>query len=152
MCTFLVVVIGSATALALFSLGGGFYEVLVVDPVWPGRPELIQPSRGGLSRRRFWIPAHVAFELALLGSLALAWSQPDIRWWLFLAFASHATMRLWSGVDFIPKTLAFERSDPASITEHASRSWTHRSRWRLMLDLVACAAMVAAFATAVRVA
>ena len=84
----LVVAIRWATALALISLGGGFYEVLVVDPVSPRRPELIQPSRGGLSRRRFWIPAHVAFELALLGSLALAWPQPDVRWWLFLAFQS----------------------------------------------------------------
>ncbi len=35
-----------AAALALATLGGGCYEYLVVDPVWPQRPELIQPQRG----------------------------------------------------------------------------------------------------------
>ena len=59
-------------------------------------------------------------------------------------------MRLWSAFDFVPKTLAFEGSDPAAITERASRSWTRRSRWRLPLDFVTCRAMLAAFAAAVR--
>ena len=65
----LFVLIAVASALALVSLGGGFYEFLVVDPAWPRRPDLIQPARGGVSRRRFWIPAHVAFELTLIASL-----------------------------------------------------------------------------------
>src|SRR5687767_3355709 len=52
-----------ASALALISLGGGLYEFRVVDRAWPRRPDLIQPARGGVSRRGFWIPAHVAFEL-----------------------------------------------------------------------------------------
>ena len=63
------VLIAVACSLALVSLGGGFYEFLVVDPVWPRRPDLIQPAAGGVSRRRFWIPAHVAFELTLITSL-----------------------------------------------------------------------------------
>jgi hypothetical protein len=46
-----------ALALALISLGGGLYEVSVVDPAWPRRLDLIQPSHGGVSRRWFWIPA-----------------------------------------------------------------------------------------------
>ena len=41
-----------AAALALISLGGGAYEFLVVDPFWPRRLDLIQPQRGGISRRR----------------------------------------------------------------------------------------------------
>src|SRR5262249_47389254 len=41
-----------AAALALVSLGGGLYEFLVVDPFWPRRPEIIQPARGGISRKR----------------------------------------------------------------------------------------------------
>jgi hypothetical protein len=48
--------VGVASALALISLGGGLYEFSVVDPFWPRRPELIQPDRGGISRKRFWIP------------------------------------------------------------------------------------------------
>lgn len=138
---------GLATALALASLGGGLYEYLVVDPFWPRKPELIQPERGGISRKRFWIPAHTAFELALVGSLVAAWSQAGVRKWLLIALASHVIMRLWSAFDFIPKALAFERTDPARITDSAARAWARRSLWRLPLDLVTCGAMLAAFAT-----
>ena len=133
-----------ATSLALVSLGGGLYEFSVVDPAWPRRPDIIQPARGGVSRRRFWIPAHVAFELALLVSLVAAWSRPDIRVWLLLALASHAAMRLWSAFDFIPKALAFEKADAATFDEAAARGWTRRSLLRLPLDVVTCGAMLAA--------
>jgi hypothetical protein len=74
-----------ASALALLSLGGGVYEYRVIDPAWPRRPDLIQPDRGGVSRRRFWIPAHVAFEVALIVALAIAWSQSEVQ-----ASAAHA--------------------------------------------------------------
>jgi len=137
-----------ATALALISLGGGLYEFTVVDPFWPRKPELIQPDRGGISRRRFWIPAHVTFELALIASLVAAWSHAEVRTWLLVALVSHAAMRIWSGFDFIPKALAFERAE--AISESAARAWTRRSLWRLPLDLVTCGAMLAAFAAAVR--
>ena len=60
-----------ASALALISLGGGLYEFRVVDRAWPRRPDLIQPTRGGVSRRAFWVPAHVAFELALVLALVV---------------------------------------------------------------------------------
>ena len=98
-----------ASALALISLGGGLYEFRVVDRAWPRRPDLIQPTRGGVSRRAFWVPAHVAFELALVLALVVTWSEPEIRSWLLVGLASHATMRIWSAFDFIPKALAFER-------------------------------------------
>lgn len=140
-----------ATTLALMSFGGGFYEISVVDPVWPKRLDLIQPRQGGLSRRRFWIPAHATFELALIAALALSWQQGDLRFWLLVAFASHAVMRIWSAFDFIPKALAFERGDAAGLTEGAARSWARRSRLRLPLDLVTCFAMLAGFATAARI-
>ncbi|GAG32441.1 unnamed protein product, partial [marine sediment metagenome] len=61
--------VGFAAAFALISLGGGIYEVSVVDPYWPARPDIVHPASGGISRRRFWIPAHVAFELQLIVSL-----------------------------------------------------------------------------------
>ena len=145
-------IIAFAAALALVSLGGGLYEYSVVDPAWPRRPELIQPARGGVSRRMFWIPAHVAFEVALLASLVAVWSRPEVRGWLLVAFASHAAMRIWSAFDFIPKALAFERANAAGITEAEARRWVRRSLWRLPLDLITCGAMLCAFATAPRLA
>ncbi|HEX3233112.1 MAG TPA: hypothetical protein VHR41_02870 [Gemmatimonadales bacterium] len=139
-------------ALALASLGGGLYEFLVVDPAWPRRPELIQPARGGVSRRRFWIPAHTTFELSLIASLIVSWGQPAVRMPLLAALASHAAMRLWSAFDFIPKALAFERADPSSITEDAARRWNRRSVGRFPLDLVTCAALMDALVAAARLA
>lgn len=144
--------IALACSLALVSLGGGFYEFLVIDPFWPRRPDLIQPRAGGVSRRRFWIPAHVAFELALIASLVAAWPHPEVRLPLLVGAASHATMRLWSAFDFIPKALAFERADPAGISEGTARAWTRRSRLRMPLDLVTCGAMLTALAAAARLA
>jgi hypothetical protein len=86
----MTLMIALACALALVSLGGGLYEFFVVDPFWPRKPDLIQPDRGGISRRRFWIPAHIAFELFLIVSLVAAWSHTEVRTWLLVALASHA--------------------------------------------------------------
>ena len=71
--SFLELAVIVAAALALLSLGGGLYEFLVVDPFWRKRLDLIPPNRGGISRKRFWIPAHTAFEVILIVSLVLAW-------------------------------------------------------------------------------
>ena len=151
MSAFTLALLALATALALVSLGGAFYEFLVVDPFWPRRPDLIQPDRGGLSRRRFWIPAHVAFELLLVASLVMTWRYDAVRTPLLVALGSHAIMRIWSAFDFIPKAPAFERADPASITESAARRWSRRSLGRLPLDLVTSGAMLTALIAAARV-
>jgi len=140
--TVMLFVVALAAALACASLGGGFYEILVVDPVWPKRPDLVQPSRGGISRKRFWIAIHVTFEVVLIVALVWTWSQPAVRTGLLVALASHAVMRLWSAVDFIPKALAFEKAEPGTITEAAARTWTGRSRLRLPLDFVTCGALL----------
>jgi hypothetical protein len=139
-----LIAVALSTALALVALGGGAYEFLVVDPVWPRRPDIIQPERGGISRRRFWIPAHAAFEACLVAALVLAWSTTDVRLALLIALSSHALMRLWSLFDFIPKALAFERADPASIQADAAQRWVRRSIGRLPLDLIKCGALVTA--------
>ncbi len=104
-----------------------------------------------MDRKWFWIPAHVVFELALIASLVLAWPHLEVRWWLWVAFTSHAMMRVWSAVDFIPKALAFERAEPGTISEDAARRWTRRSRFRMPLDLVTCGAMLAALFQAARI-
>src|SRR5882724_4050228 len=131
---FVRIAIVAACSLSLILVGGGLYEFLVIDPFWPRRPDLIQPDRGGVSRKRFWIPAHVAFELVLLSALLLAWSSADVRFWLGIAFISHVVMRLWSAFDFIPKALAFERAEPGTINAAAARKWSYRSMLRLPLD------------------
>jgi hypothetical protein len=79
----------------------------------------------------------------------MAWSLPEVRFWLLVALISHAVMRVWSLLDFVPKALTFERADPGTITESTARRWTRRSLWRLPLDMVTCASMLAAFAAAV---
>ena len=146
MSTLTVVLIAATTLMACALLGGGLYEFLVVDPYWPRRPGIIQPARGGISRRRFWIPAHTVFELLLIVALITGWGQPDVRTALLVALTSHAVMRVWSLADFVPKAVAFEKADPATVDEAAAVRWTRRSLLRLPLDLITCAAMLAALA------
>jgi hypothetical protein len=84
----MLIVVAVAAALASASVGGGLYEFSVVDPFWPKRPDLVQPSRGGISRKRFWIAVHVAFEVVLIAALVLTWSQSAVRtasWWRWRA-------------------------------------------------------------------
>ena len=64
MSTPAIVLLAVVVFLSCAQVGGGVYEYLVLDPVWPERPAIIQPRHGGVSRRRFWIPAHTAFEAA----------------------------------------------------------------------------------------
>jgi len=136
---------GTLVAVTLLSsamLGGGIYECVVVDPAWPKRPELIQPCRGGVTRGRFWLPLHLLMEVLLIVCLFQGWTRPDVRFWLLLALASHATARIWSAFDFIPKALAFERA--ARVDEPAARRWTRRSRFRLPLALLTLALLLGA--------
>jgi hypothetical protein len=133
---------------ACASIGGGLYESLVLDPVWPSRPAIVQPRHGGVSRRRFWIPAHGVFEVALIASLVASWAQPDVRTALLVALASHLAMRVWSFVDFIPKAAAFENADPAAVDRAAAVRWSRRSLLRLPLDAIACAAVFTALVAA----
>ena len=146
----MLIVVALAAAVACASVGGGLFEFSVVDPFWPKRPDLVQPARGGISRKRFWIALHVAFEVVLIAALIWSWSQPAVRTCLLVALASHAVMRLWSAFDFIPKALAFEKAEPGEVSEAAARAWTSRSRWRLPLDLITCGALLWALVLAAR--
>ena len=124
----------ATTAVLCAILGGGAYEHLVIDPFWPKRPDLIQRSRGGISRGRFWLPAHVLFEAALISSLALSWKLPGVKSWLLAALAVHGIARIWSALYFIPKALAFEKA--AVVDEAAAKRWTVISKFRLPLELL----------------
>lgn len=134
--------------LACANLGGGVYEVLVLDPVWPQRPAIVQPRLGGVSRRRFWIPAHSVLEVVFVVALIVSWSQPHVRTALLVAIASHLIVRVWSLVDLIPKAVAFEKRDPATIERDVAVRWTRRSMLRLPLDVVTALAALAALVLA----
>lgn len=151
MTDFILPATSLAAVFALIGLGGGLYEVSVIDPAWPQKVDLIQPDQGGISRKRFWIPAHVVFELLLIIALALAWHIAEVRLWLLVALASHAAMRLWSAVDFIPKAIVFEKAACGPEVEAAARRWTRRSLARLPLDITSCGATLAAMIAAARV-
>ncbi|HYZ67954.1 MAG TPA: hypothetical protein VE666_09160 [Mycobacterium sp.] len=142
-----LVLIAITTLAACVSLGGGLYEFLVVDPFWPKRPGIIQSRNGGISRARFWVPAHTVFEVLLIITLVAAWGDADERLALLVALVSHAVMRVWSLFDFVPKAVAFEKADPATVDEAEAVRWTRRSLLRLPLDLITCAAMLAALAS-----
>jgi hypothetical protein len=120
----------------------------VLDPVWPHRPAIIQPRNGGVSRRRFWIPAHVAFELTLIAAIVTGWSHPEVRAALFVAVASQTVTRIWSFADFIPKAAAFEKADPATIDRNAAVRWSRRSLLRFPLDAITCIATLTALVVA----
>lgn len=146
MSTPTLVLIAAAAVVACVLLGGGFYETAVVDPAWPKRPGIIQAQNGGISRRRFWIPAHTLFEVLLIVALIAAWRDADVRVALLVALVSHTVMRVWSLVDFIPKAVEFEKADPAAVDESAAVAWTRRSLLRLPLDFVTCVALLWAVA------
>ncbi|WP_029117454.1 hypothetical protein [Mycobacterium sp. URHB0044] len=143
-----LVLLSTVVFLACASLGGGIYEHLVLDPVWPSRPAIIQAPHGGVSRRRFWIPAHSAFEVILIAALVVTWGQPEVRTALLVALAGHLVMRVWSLVDFVPKAVVFEKTDPAVIERADAVRWTRRSLLRLPLDAVTCVATLAALVAA----
>ena len=143
-----LVLVGATAATACVSVGGGLYEARVVDPFWPRRPGIIQPALGGISRRRFWVPAHAGLEVLLLLSIILTWSHFNERAALLVALASHLVTRIWSLVDVVPKAVAFEKADPAKVDEAAALRWTRRSLARLPLGLITAAATLAALAAA----
>ena len=90
--------IASSFALILgsISLGGGIYETLLVDSVWLRNLSVIQPDRGGLNRKLFWVSVHPLFELSLLVSTWMSWNHISLRVWLIAALVGHFTARVWS--------------------------------------------------------
>ena len=139
--------IAATTLTAGVSLGGGLYEHLVVDPFWPRRPGIIQPANGGISRRRFWVPVHIVLEVLLVASLIVTWGDGLPMIFVVVALGSHLVVRVWSLADFVPKAVAFEKADPATVKEAAAVRWTRRSLGRLPLELITCVAMLAALAS-----
>jgi hypothetical protein len=140
--------LGAAVAVCLalilgsIALGGGIYETLVVDAAWPGNLGLIQPNRGGLNRKIFWMLIHPLFEIALLVSAWMNWSDRSVRLWVIVALLGHFVARAWSFAYFIPRALRFEKL--ADFTPEEMRSaarWIKLSRCRPLLEAFSIAAL-----------
>jgi hypothetical protein len=132
----------SALVLGAIMLGGGIYETLLVDRVWPDHPAVIQPDRGGINRALFWMPAHTLYELALFITLWMVWSASNARWWVIAALTVHFAARTWSMTYFIPGALRFEKlGDLTEEQRHQARRWTRLSRCRPVLEAVSIMAL-----------
>lgn len=148
MWTATLILLALLVLLVAASIGGSVYEAVVLDPVWPHRPAIVQPRHGGVSRRRFWTPLHVAVEVTLIASVVVTWSQPAVRTALLVALTSHVAVRVWTLVDLMPKAAAFEEADPARVDRARATSWTRRSLLRLPLQAVTCVAALSALIAA----
>lgn len=125
-----------AMTLGAVGLGGGLYETLLVDSVWPRNPALIQPTRGGLNRARFWGPVHALFEIALLASAWTAWGEGSARPWMVAALCSHFAARIWSFAYFIPRALRFEKMGDLSEDQvRLAWRWIRLSRLRPVIEV-----------------
>jgi hypothetical protein len=134
-----------ASVLGAIMLGGGIYETLLVDRVWPDNPAIIQPKRGGINRALFWMPAHTLYELALFFALWMVWAVTDARWWTVAALVVHFAARAWSLAYFIPRALRFEKlGDLTEEQKHEARRWTRLSLCRPVLEAVSIMALCAA--------
>jgi hypothetical protein len=132
----------SASLLGAIMLGGGIYETILVDRAWSDNPAVIQPGRGGIDRKLFWMPAHTFYELALFLTLWMVWSVSDARWWTAAALIVHFAARAWSMAYFIPRALRFERlGDLTEAQRLEARRWTRLSRCRPALEAVSIIAL-----------
>jgi hypothetical protein len=132
----------AASIAMIIAIAGGLYEFSVLDPAWPDRLDLIQPARGGVNRKVFWIPLHAVLTLLLPLALWASWRTRPARNAVLLAIASYAVMRAWTGIYFVPAALRFEEAaevTPALLEE--ARRWAQLSMLRAPLDVATAAAL-----------
>src|SRR5687768_14492330 len=90
--------IALAFAAAVIEVGGGLYEHLLVDRVFPHNLPLIQPQHGGIDRKLFWMPAHLLMMLALPLGIWASWAERVARKRLLWAAALYGVVRIWSAI------------------------------------------------------
>lgn len=124
--------------------GAGLYEQAVIDPSWPAKPELVRPLQGGVSRKRYWVPANIVAVLAIVAAIWAAWPRGLARNWAIVAAACSFVVNLLTISYFAPRVLRVERYGvPAN---HASSiRWVALSRLRtpIALALAVCLMMSA---------
>jgi len=144
-CVFVVIAPLIALIFGAIGLGGGIYETLLVDRVWPNNLAIIQPKRGGLDRKLFWAPIHTLYEAALLVSAWTSWNDTYVRSWIVVALVAHFVSRAWSFAYFIPKAMRFEKlSELTDSQAHMARQWIRLSRCRPILEAVSIISLGAA--------
>lgn len=125
------------------ALGGGFYEHIVLVPLWTASPPasftVIQPGTG-VPLQTFWIPVHAGITIFALSSLTLGWKDRRVRRLLLIGLASYIIMRVWSGLYFIREMLAFQQvlvtSPPSAELSARVANWTYWSWFREPLDII----------------
>lgn len=130
------------------AIGGSLFEHLVLDTAWPDNVRLIQPGDGGVDRKVFWIPVHVAITVAMLVAAIASWRDRPVRNRVLIGIALYAAMRIWTGVYFIPEALSFETL-PAMTPEaqEAARTWV---RWSPVRSLLLLGSGIALWSAVVR--
>jgi hypothetical protein len=124
-------------------VGGGFYEHIVLTPLWKSSPPLsfsiVQPKTG-IPLQRFWIPVHIVINVFLPLSIFLTWSDSIVCLLLLGCLASYVIMRVWSALYFIPEMLAFQKIPPNSTptVELSARviKWTFWTKFREPLVII----------------
>lgn len=149
--TFIVLAPLTSIVIGAVGVGGGIYETLLVDRVWPGNPAVIQPGRGGINRGRFWMPVHLLYELALLVTAWNLWDVGGARWWIVGALGAHIAARAWSFAYFIPNALRFEKlGDLTAEQKQEAKRWAKWSRCRPVVEMasvISLSVVVLHFAT-----
>ena len=109
--------------------GASVYEESVLDPVWPGKPEIVRPIEGGANRKLFWIPADLIAIVCLLTATWAAWPTADARDAVLVAVGLYAINIGVSVAYFVPELLKVERMG-IQPDDPSSRTWVRRNRWR----------------------
>src|SRR5262245_6764354 len=125
--------------LMVLAIGGGLYEHLVVDSVWPGNVTVIQPDQGGVNRGLFWLPLHAALTLALPVALWAGWRNPSVRRCVLVALGTYLAMRVWTLLYFVPLALRFQTEGFTDVSE--AQQWVLLSISRMPLGLLSAAAL-----------
>lgn len=142
---FVILVPLVALVLGSVAVGGGLYETLLVDRVWPENLAIIQPDRGGLNRGRFWMPVHALYEIALIAAAWETWDMMGARWWAIAALVLHFAARAWSFAYFIPNAIRFEKLPQLGEADtRKARRWIGLSRCRPVLEAASVVAQALA--------
>jgi hypothetical protein len=129
-------------------MGASLYEESVLDTVWPRKPDIVRPIKGGANRKRFWIPADVIAISSLLAATWAAWPVTNSRYAVLAGVGLYAINVAVSAAYFVPELLKVERMGTPP-DDPSSRSWVRRNRWRgaiLICTSVALSLAVASFA------
>ncbi|KAL6072323.1 hypothetical protein QOT17_005707 [Balamuthia mandrillaris] len=126
---------------AAMELGGGIYEHVVVCRAWPNLA-VFQPQHGGVDRKRFWIPMHVALSALLPVATWAVWPHRESRRLILIADGIYAALRVRTFAYFVPEVMRIEAAPQMTEElEAAGRRWEQLSLLRVPLHAATLAAL-----------